>query len=46
MAELYQASRTNVVEHIKYIYEENELTEEATCQKFRKVKMEGSRQVT
>ena len=46
MAELYQTSRTNVVEHIKHIYEENELTEEATCQKFRQVRIEGTRQVT
>lgn len=30
MADLYQTSRTNVVEHIKHIYEEKELTEEAT----------------
>ena len=46
MAELYQTSRTNVVEHIKHIYEENELTEEATCQKFRQVRIEGTREVT
>ena len=37
MADLYQTSRTNVVEHIKHIYEEKELTEEATCRKFRQV---------
>ena len=35
MAELYQTSRTNVVEHIKHIFEEGELAEEATCRKFR-----------
>ena len=46
MADLYQTSRTNVVEHIKHIYEENELTEEATCQKFRQVRIEGTREVT
>lgn len=45
MAELYQTSRTNVVEHIKHIFEEGELTEEATCQKFRQVQTEGSRNV-
>ena len=27
MAELFQTSRTNVVEHIQHIYEENELDE-------------------
>jgi len=45
MAELYQASRTNVVEHIKHIFEEGELAEEATCRKFRQVQKEGSRNV-
>lgn len=37
MAELFQTSRTNVVEHIKHIYEEGELEEESTCRKFRQV---------
>jgi hypothetical protein len=46
MAELFQTSRTNVVDHIKNIYEENELDENSTCRKFRQVRMEGSRQVT
>lgn len=45
MAELYQTSRTNVVEHIKHIFEEGELTEEATCRKFRQVQTEGRRNV-
>jgi hypothetical protein len=45
MAELYQTSRTNVVEHIKHIFAEGELTEESTCRKFRQVQTEGSRNV-
>ena len=45
MCELYQTSRTNVVEHIKHIYEEGELMEEATCRHFRQVRQEGTRQV-
>lgn len=45
MCELYQTSRTNVVEHIKHIYEEGELEEEATCRKFRQVRQEGERTV-
>ena len=45
MCELYQTSRTNVVEHIKHIYEEGELTMEATCRKFRQVREEGGRKV-
>ena len=30
MADLYRSSRTNVVEHIKHIYEEGELEEDAS----------------
>ena len=46
MAELYQSSRTNVVEHIKHIYEEGELSEDSTCRKFRQVRLEGNREVS
>lgn len=46
MCDLYQTSRTNVVEHIKHIYEEGELQEAATCRKFRQVRQEGGRQVS
>lgn len=46
MAELFQTSRTNVVEHIKNIYEEGELDEISTCRKFRQVQIEGKRQVS
>ena len=45
MCELYQTSRTNVVEHIKHIYEEGDLLQEATCRKFRQVREEGERKV-
>ena len=45
MAELFQSSRTNIVEHIGHIYEEGELDEKSTCRKFRQVRMEGNRQV-
>jgi len=45
MAELFQASRTNVVEHIKHIYDEGELDENSTCRKFRQVQQEGNRHV-
>lgn len=34
MAELFQTSRTNVVEHIKHIYEEGELEQEANLSEF------------
>lgn len=46
MAELFQTSRTNVVEHIKNIYGESELDESSTCRKFRQVRTEGTREVT
>jgi len=45
MAELYQSSRTNVVEHIKHIYEEGELDKDSTCRNFRQVQLEGNRKV-
>lgn len=46
LAELFQTSRTNVVEHIKHIYEEEELSITATCRNFRQVRIEGSRKVS
>ncbi len=38
MSELFQTSRTNVVEHIKHIYEEGELDEISTCRNFQQVR--------
>ena len=46
MADLFQTSRTNVVEHIAHIYEEIELDENSTCRKFRQVRKEGNREVS
>lgn len=46
MAELFNCSRTNVVEHIQHIYEDGELEESATCRKFRQVRKEGNREVS
>lgn len=45
LAELFQTSRTNVVEHIQHIYEEGELDAAATCREFRQVRTEGAREV-
>ena len=45
MADLFQTSRTNVVEHIKHIYDEGELEEKSTCRNFRQVRKEGNRDV-
>jgi len=46
LAELFQTSRTNVVEHIQHIYDEGELVAAATCREFRQVRTEGTREVT
>jgi len=45
MAELFQTSRTNVVEHIKHIFEEGELDEVATCRNFQQVQIEVKRNI-
>ena len=45
MAELFQSSRTNIVEHIQHIYEVKELKENSTCRKIRQVRQEGKRMV-
>ncbi len=37
MAELFQSSRSNIVEHIQHIYAEGELNGASTCRKFRQV---------
>ena len=46
MADLFQTSRTNIVERIKHIYAEDELDEVSTCRKFRQVRTEGNRKVS
>ena len=39
MADLFDTSRTNIIEHINNIYEEGELDKESTCQNFRQVQI-------
>ena len=46
MATLYDVTIPTVNEHIKKIYEDGELTEQATIRKFRTVQTEGTRQVS
>ncbi len=41
MCELYQTSKSNVSEHIKHIFEEGELDEEAVVRKFRTTASDG-----
>ena len=45
MAALYDVALPTINEHIKKIYSDGELTEEATIRKFRIVQTEGTRQV-
>lgn len=45
MAELFQKGVSTINEHIKNVYAEGELTEEATIRKNRIVQVEGSREV-
>lgn len=46
MAELFHTSRTNVIDHINNIYEEEELDKISTCRNFRQVRTEGNRRVS
>lgn len=46
MADLFQTSRTNVVEHIRHIYEECEFDAKSTCRKFRQVRKEGNHEIS
>lgn len=46
IADLFQTSRTNIVEHIRHVYEDGELDEAATCRNFRLVRTEGTRRVS
>ena len=46
MSELFDTSRTNIIEHINHIYSDGELDKNSTCQDFRQVRKEGNRNVT
>ncbi len=45
MAELFQTSSQNITMHIRNIYAEGELSEEATCKDYLQVQSEGGRDV-
>lgn len=45
MAELFGVDRTVITKHLKNIYEEQELEENATCAKIAQVQTEGNREV-
>ena len=46
MCELYQTSKSNVSEHIKHIFEEGELQEDAVVRKFRATAADGKSYLT
>lgn len=46
LIDLFQSSKSNISEHIKNIYAEQELTMESTVRKFRTVQKEGDRNVS
>src|SRR5690554_2454460 len=46
MVGLFQSSKANISEHVKNIFQSNELDEKATVRKFRTVRKEGKRQVS
>lgn len=46
MAELFQVTPQNITLHLKAIYAEGELTEEATCKSRLQVRQEGAREVS
>ena len=46
MAELFQRDKSTISRHIKNVFQEGELTEEATVANFATVQSEGDRQVT
>ena len=43
MAELFQTTPQNITIHLKNIFEEGELQENATCKDFLQVRQEGNR---
>jgi len=45
IAELFDTTPQNITQHLKNIYEEKEIEQEATCKDFLQVQTEGSREV-
>ncbi|WP_293396759.1 virulence RhuM family protein [Nevskia sp.] len=45
IAELFQTTPQNITQHVKAIYSEGEVTEEATCKAYLQVQVEGARSV-
>ena len=45
MAKLFDKTRQTILEHIKNVYDEEELDRNSTCRKFRQVQLEGNREI-
>ena len=45
MAELYQVTPQNITAHIRHIYEDGELEQQATCKNYLQVQLEGMRKI-
>lgn len=45
IAELFQTTPQNITTHLKNIFEEGELQEDATCKDFLQVRIEGNREI-
>lgn len=45
IVQLFQSSKANISEHIKNIYQQNELDKDSTIRNFRTVRVEGNREV-
>ena len=46
MAELFQTTPQNITLHIRNIYQEGELSQDATCKEYLQVQIEGNRNVS
>lgn len=46
MAELFQVTPQSITQHLKALYREGELKEQATCKEYLQVQFEGSREVS
>ena len=45
LAKIYKTTRQNIEQHIKNIYQDNELNENSACKNFLQVQNEGNRKV-
>ena len=45
IVQLFQSSKANISEHIKSIYQQNELDKDSTIRNFRTIRVEGNREV-